>query len=220
MPNPYPKGSLWFYIQEEKEREKRARQALAAARSSVPRASPNFRRLVEARERRRQDDELFARAITHPYVQHRLVRPLPNAATYGRAMNTVRALGFRAQGPSDYSIALRQPGAAVTAWWLSERAKSRNSPPNETRNDIYDARRHADWAAAMTQRLGAARARAFLDAHERSEPGPDAELAMDVINNHNGQVMGAVLPRMSSAEIARRLGALDWLQTYADPWKR
>ena len=122
MPNPYPKGSLWLYIQEEKEREKRPRQALAAARSSVPRASPNFRRLVEVRERRRQDDELFARAITHPYVQHRLVRPLPNAATYGRAMNTVRALGFRAQGPSDYSIALRQPGAAVTAWWLSERS--------------------------------------------------------------------------------------------------
>jgi hypothetical protein len=39
---------------------------------------------------------------------------------------------------------------------------------------------------------------------------------MDLINNHNGRVMATVLPRMNSGEIARRLGALGWLQTEAD----
>jgi len=190
----------------------RARAAAAKARAANPRLHPEIRRYLDEKAARERSAATMDWMLQEQWVQDRLIRPLQGPGlrpTY----DTLAAAQFDPRGPRLADYRLRRPDLWFVAGLEGDGAKKRNYvPPPKGHNTRYDARRHADWSAALARRLGPKRAKELLDAYERNRPGPDAETAMDVLNNWNGRVMASILPRMDSYEIAEQLGRAGWLQ--------
>src|SRR5262249_30869309 len=90
--------------------------------------------------------------------------------------------------------------------------RAKNNHPG--RNNAEDAKRHAEWNADMTQKMGANRAKDFADAHERDGLNEQPELVMDVINNHNSRVITEALPNVPPSEIANQAQERGILQNF------
>lgn len=150
----------------------------------------------------------FNDVVSTPQIQEQLIAPLPDNSTDDEIAGTLEKLDYNPSGMGEVMTSLADPLGALSAKGAADRALNEN----RGHNDISDARRHAQWSADMTQRIGAERAKNFGDAHERSGGNAAPELLMDLINNHNGRVLGGALPDATPSEIARAAGAANLLQ--------
>ena len=114
-------------------------------------------------------------------------------------------MDFDPKGPGQWGVAASDPVASVVGAVASQEAAYTTG--------WNDASRHAQWSADMAQTVGEDRAKAVADAHEVSHPNDKAEQTMDLMNNHNGRVLGAAMPSLSGKEIAEKALARDMLQT-------
>lgn len=103
------------------------------------------------------------------------------------------AVGFDSKGPGEKEHALLRPydslkakGAADQAILATEQNYPRATFGNPHDNEA-DAFRHAYWSFVMARELGANRAQAFGDAHERSDRNEPGERMMDLYNNRIGR---------------------------------
>jgi len=110
-----------------------------------------------------------------------------------------KALDFDPSGHGQWGTAIRVPGA-ITGLWQSIEAQSDlpdilkkyNIPFDERNpghNDSLDAIRHALWSYRMAKWIGGDAAKAYADAHERSQPNADNERLMDLYNNRIGRML-------------------------------
>ena len=91
--------------------------------------------------------------------------------------------------PLEQELVRAYPFEALKVFKLkvqAEKATEENFP-DQGFNDESDAFRHFLWSALLTKELGPARARLYLDAHEKDAHEPSLEKNMDYHNNKVGQ---------------------------------
>lgn len=174
----------------------RSAQLLGEPRQPMPRE-----------EQQRRYDLMFAQAMADPRVREKLVSPTSPRASPEEMERALRRAGFSDRGRGQWSQTVATPIEALHIGGMSLQLRR-----IEGRNDVGDMRRHATWGAMAGQRYGATRATEVLNSHERTAPNSLPERTMDVINNHNGAVMGEALPPMPPHEIVSRLNRAGMLQ--------
>jgi hypothetical protein len=109
----------------------------------------------------------------------------------------MRALDWDPDGHGKVWTALRHPlsigkveaiGDRGGEAWIATEEFVRSIGYHGTRhNDFVDAFRHAYASYRMTQEVGADTSKDFMDLHERTDPNPWRETAMDLWNNAVGR---------------------------------
>ncbi|MBY0509439.1 MAG: hypothetical protein K2P94_04735 [Rhodospirillaceae bacterium] len=134
--------------------------------------------------------------VAEPFERERpvaVVRPMEVAPD---TMPSNDVLQYDSNGPSEWGAAWNDPMGAASALWHAERAKQEATDRFDddfNRSSLQggegDAWRHARWGQRLANSIGAERAKAFMDAHERGEPNPIGSRSMDLYNNEQGRLL-------------------------------
>lgn len=100
-----------------------------------------------------------------------------------------RFLFYPGLTPAERKLVDQNPKEATIVFIQKTRAEMSSSRnfPSQRFNDEGDAFRHFMWAGLLTNELGTARAKSYLDAHENDPAQPIGERSMDDLNNQAGQ---------------------------------
>lgn len=137
-----------------------------------------------------------AGAIAEPFETENsvaVVRPMEPASD---VRPSDESLQYNPNGPGQWGAVWNDPLGAVPALWHGIRARQEAidrfdddfSRPSLQEGE-GDAWRHARWNQRLANSIGAERAKAFTDAHERGEPNPPGSRAQDLYNNQRGRLL-------------------------------
>gem|GEM_PF-5088745 len=144
--------------------------------------------------------DLFDAATSAPAVREKLI-DLPDEPTSAEIDEAERKVDWNPVGWGQWkqlaydfvtlnweeSVAMREENSKA-------RAKHIGQAFPQGYGDTIDAKRHMEFSAAVTQRLGPEQAKMYADQHERTVTSPRHDRLQDLINNHNGRILGSTFP--------------------------